>query len=60
LLFNIKKIFINSLGGDTIDFSKWIKEKKLKIKELHWKYGKHLNIKGNKEYSKFLINKANL
>tara|TARA_B100001013_G_C24568129_1_gene425388 strand:- start:127 stop:321 length:195 start_codon:yes stop_codon:yes gene_type:complete len=44
----------------TIDFNEWIKEKKLKNKELYWKYDGHFNIKVNKEYSKFLINKTNL
>jgi len=58
--YNQQKTFINSLSGNTIDFSEWIKEKKLKRKELYWKYDGHFNIKGNKEYSKFLINKANL
>ena len=58
--YNQQKTFINSLSGDTIDFNEWIKEKKIKNKELYWKYDGHFNIKGNKEYSKFLINKANL
>ena len=58
--YNQKKTFIGSLGGDIIDFNEWIKEKKLMYKELLWKYDGHFNIKGNEEYSKFLINKTKL